>query len=172
MKAGAKHNATYGEEADLQALLDNLKKKFIDKGYPVINGEYGVIWRTVTGANESQEKHNASIKYYYRFMNQLCMERGIVPMVWDTNYCSGTNNMTIIDRKNLSVYNPYMMEGIHEAMEVVGIPVTAVSSVKNDRAVTNSIYDLSGRIVAENQLKASLLPKGIYIRNGKKYVIQ
>lgn len=170
--SGSKHNATYGEEADLQALLDNLKKKFIDKGYPVINGEYGVIWRTVTGANESQEKHNASIKYYYRFMNQLCMERGIVPMVWDTNYCSGTNNMTIIDRKNLSVYNPYMMEGIHEAMEVVGIPVTAVSSVKNDRAVTNSIYDLSGRIVAENQLKASLLPKGIYIRNGKKYVIQ
>ena len=170
--SGSKHNATYGEEADLQALLDNLKKKFIDKGYPVINGEYGVIWRTVTGANESQEKHNASIKYYYKFMNQQCMERGIVPMAWDTN-STGANQMTIINRKNLNIYNKYMIEGIHEAMEEVGIPVNSIGAIQNDRTNKNcNIYNLSGRLVAENQMSGSRLPQGIYIQNGKKYVVQ
>ena len=169
--SASKHNPNWGEETQMTAIADELKKKFIDKGYPVINGEYGVIWRTISGANESQEKHNASIKYYYKFMNQLCMERGIVPMVWDTNNCSGTNNMTIIDRKNLTIYNKYMMDGIHEAMDEVGISVSGISGILNDRTVKNDrIYDLSGRHVTDKT--AVQLPKGIYILNGKKHIIQ
>ena len=104
-------------------------------------------------------------------MNQLCMERGIVPMVWDTNNCSGTNNMTIIDRKNLTIYNKYMMDGIHEAMDEVGISVSGISGILNDRTVKNDrIYDLSGRHVTDKT--AVQLPKGIYILNGKKHIIQ
>ena len=100
----------------------------------------------------------------------MCMERGIVPMVWDTNYCSGTNNMTIVDRQNLTIYNQYMMDGIHEAMEAVGIPITALSPVKmNKTGMGNKIYDLSGRLVTDNP--TIQLPKGIYIQNGHKYII-
>ncbi|MBQ6203067.1 MAG: glycoside hydrolase family 5 protein [Prevotella sp.] len=167
--SGSNHNATWGEESQMTAIANQLKAKFIDKGIPVINGEYGVIWRTVSGANESQEKHNASIKYYYKFMNQMCMERGIVPMAWDTN-STGTNQMTIINRKDLTIYNQYMIDGIHEAMEAVGIPLTAISSIKNGRTETRSrIYDLSGRVVPDQQM--SRLPKGVYIQNGRKHII-
>ena len=167
---GSKHNATWGEESQMTAIADNLKTNFVDKGYPVINGEYGVIWRTVSGTNESQEKHNASIKYYYKYMNQMCMERGIVPMAWDTN-STGTNQMTIINRKNLTIYNPYMMDGIHEAMEAVGIPVTAVPTVSSDKTdADGSTYDLSGRLVSVSP--ATQLPKGVYIRSGKKHIVR
>lgn len=167
---GSQHNATWGEEADMKTIADKLKSKFVDQGIPVINGEYGIIWRTITGANESQEKHNASIKHYYKYMNQLCMERGIVPMAWDTND-TGTNSMTIINRRNCTIFNSYMMDGIHEAMEAVGIPVTAIPAVRNDRTDRGiRIYDLSGRLVADGQ--TSPLPKGIYIKNGRKYIIQ
>ena len=167
--SGSNHNATWGEESQMTAIANQLKAKFIDKGIPVINGEYGVIWRTVSGANESQEKHNASIKYYYKFMNQMCMERGIVPMAWDTN-STGTNQMTIINRKDLTIYNQYMIDGIHEAMEAVEIPLTAISSIKNGRTETRSrIYDLSGRVVPDQQM--SRLPKGVYIQNGRKHII-
>ena len=164
--SGSKHNATYGEEAQMKAMADQLKTKFVDKGIPVINGEYGVIWRTVTGSNESQEKHNASIKHYYRTMNQLCMERGIVPMAWDTN-STGANQMTIINRANLSIYNQLMLDGIHEAMEAVGIPVSAVDVVhSDDHEGEKAIYDLQGRRLV------SPPARGFYIQGGKKFIVK
>ena len=111
------HNATYGEESDVIRIADRLKTCFVDKGIPVINGEYGIIWRTITGEGESQEKHNASIKTYYKTMNRVCMERGIVPIVWDTN-SSGINQMTVLDRSTRTIFNPYMMEGIREGIGI------------------------------------------------------
>lgn len=171
--SGSKHNATWGEESQMTAIADDLKKKFVDKGIPVINGEYGVIWRTITGTNESQEKHNASIKYYYKFMNQVCMERGIVPMAWDTN-STGTNQMTIINRKDLSIYNPYMMDGIHEAMEAVGIPITGVSTaIGNGSEEGKAVYDLLGRRVTglTTEKGGGRLSEGVYIQNGKKLIL-
>ena len=133
--SGSKHNATYGE---------------------------GVIWRTnITGANESQEKHNASVRYYYKTMNKVCMERGIVPFAWDTN-SKGNNQMTIIDRSSKTIYNKCMMDGIKEAMEELGL--TAIQVIKNDASpYIHTTYNLKGQRVTNPQ-------HGIYIQNGKKYI--
>jgi hypothetical protein len=160
--SGSKHNAIYGEESDMIKFADSLKNSFIDKGIPVINGEYGVIWRTnITGANESQEKHNASVRYYYKTMNKVCMERGIVPFAWDTN-STGNNQMTIIDRSSKTIYNKYMMDGIKEAMEELGL--TAIQAIKEDATpYTTATYNLKGQRVTNPQ-------HGIYIQNGKKYI--
>lgn len=160
--SGSKHNATYGEESDMIKLADRLKTSFVDKGIPVINGEYGVIWRTnITGANESQEKHNASVRYYYKTMNKVCMERGIVPFAWDTN-SKGNNQMTIIDRSSKTIYNKCMMDGIKEAMEELGL--TAIQVIKNDASpYIHTTYNLKGQRVTNPQ-------HGIYIQNGKKYI--
>ena len=147
--SGSKHNATYGEETDMTKLADRLKQLFVDKGIPVINGEYGVIWRNIKGDGESQEKHNASIRYYYKFMNKLCMERGIVPFAWDTNYY-GDNAMTIINRSNLTVHNSYMLEGIHEAVKEV--EVAAIKSpIGSAPATITACYDLHGHRLAAPQ---------------------
>ena len=170
--SGSKHNATWGEESQMKALADQLKTKFVDKGIPVINGEYGIIWRTITGSGESQAKHNASIQYYYRYMNQLCMERGIVPMAWDTN-STGANSMTIINRKNLTIFNSYMLNGIHEAMEAVGIPVSHIVSANGNREENEQdIYDLHGRKVSDDNMPNAKLAKGIYIWRGKKIIVK
>ncbi|MBQ8657337.1 MAG: glycoside hydrolase family 5 protein [Prevotella sp.] len=167
--SGSTHNATYGEENDLKNLIERLKTTFVDQGIPVFNGEYGIIWRNITGNGESQEKHNASIKTYYKTMNQLCMERGIVPFAWDTN-STGNNSMTIINRSTLTIYNSYMMDGIHEAMEAVGI--TGLEQMNNNAsndalslATTDGYYDLSGRPIPSPT-------RGIYIRNSRKVVVK
>lgn len=160
--SGSNHNATYGEENDMKKLADRLKTCFVDKGIPVINGEYGVIWRTVTGNNENQEKHNASIKAYYKTMNKLCMERGIVPFAWDTN-SFGSNQMTIINRSALSIYNKYMMDGIKEAMEELGIGTGIQSPSIDSPTKPTGYYTIDGRRVTRPN-------KGIYIHNGKKYI--
>jgi hypothetical protein len=160
--SGSKHNATYGEESDIINLANRLKTTFVDKGIPVINGEYGVIWRkNISGTNESQEKHNASIKAYYKTMNKVCMERGIVPFAWDTN-STGNNQMTIINRSTKSIYNNYMMEGIKEAIEE--LKPTSIQYIKKEVPRNlNNTYNLKGQQVTTSS-------RGIQIRNGKKYI--
>ena len=168
--SGSTHNATWGEEDYMETQLQKMKARFADNGYPVYIGEFGAIWRTVVGANESQAKHNASIKHHYKTLMAKAFAKGFVPVVWDTN-STGTNQMTIINRSNLTIYNSYMLDGIHEAMEEAGIDVTGIDPVLNTpfpalNAKSSAIYDLQGRRVSEP------LRPGIYIRGGKKYVVK
>ena len=52
------------------------------KGYPVILGEYGCQWRNLSSqSNESQAKHDASVRLFYKLVNQYAVNNGIVPVV-------------------------------------------------------------------------------------------
>lgn len=166
--SGSAHNATWGEEKDMKNQLQMMKTNFVDKGYPVVIGEFGANWRDLSGQpNESQEKHNASIKAHYRELHRLCKELGgMVPMTWDTNYRSqnGTKgSMTIVNRKDLTVFGIYAMEGINEIY-----PRPSESSVNTiAQPVSNKevIHTLQG--IRLNQMP---MTKGIYIINGKKII--
>ena len=164
--AGSSHNATWGEEADMKSQLQKMKTNFVDKGYPVVIGEFGANWRDLSSLrNESQEKHNASIKLHYRELHRLCKEMGgMVPMTWDTNYRNqeGTKGcMTIIDRKTLTVYGTYAMEGINEIYPRPTDAYINVVAPKTDGRET--VHTLQG--VRLNGMPAT---KGVYIVNGKK----
>lgn len=166
--SGSTHNSTSGEEADMEKILQNLKTQFVDKGIPVYIGEFGANWRSITGAGESQEKHNSSIQYHYKTFMEKCFQKGMVPVVWDTNY-RGRPSMTIINRKDQSIYNEYMIDGVHEAMIEAGVPVSSVQQVF-DRHQKGTVYDLQGHCVSETV--ASPLSSGIYICDGKKFVVR
>lgn len=164
------HNATRGEEADMKTQLKMMKTNFVDKGYPVVIGEFGANWRDLSSlSGESQEKHNASIKAHYRELHRLCKEMGgMVPMTWDTNYCSQDGKkgcMTIIDRQNLNVFGTYAMEGINEIY-----PRPSEAAVRNIQQTSDEesvpIYRLDG------QKTSSLhLSPGIYIRKSQKFIV-
>ena len=158
---GSSHNPTYDcEESYMRSQLEMMKTKFVDKGIPVIIGEFGANWRDISNqAGESQEKHNASIKLHYKTLCQYALEMGLVPMMWDTNYRQPS--MTIIDRKNLRIYNPYMMEGIKEAMETSSIRSTSMDTPSS----SSLFYDLTGRPLAN----IDTAHKGIYIKDGRKF---
>lgn len=157
--AGSSHNATCGEESDMRKQLDMMKTKFVDKGIPVVLGEFGANWRNISGkAGESQDKHNASIKLHYKLLVQYALERGMVPMMWDTNYC-GQPSMTIINRGNLSIYNHFMLDGIKEGF------ATDINPVHANATRTSGKYDISGRRINDNTTV-----KGIVIENGRKMV--
>ena len=168
--SGSTHNATWGEEADMKKQLQMMKTNFVDKGYPVVIGEFGANWRDLSSlAGESQEKHNASIKAHYRELHRLCKEMGgMVPMTWDTNYRNqeGTKGcMTIIDRKNLTVFGTYAMEGINEihprpSESVVG------SILRTADENSKSVYSLNGQKVDREHLAP-----GLYIKEGNKFVV-
>ena len=164
--SGSTHNATWGEEDDMKNQLQMMKTNFVDKGYPVVIGEFGANWRDLSSLpKESQEKHNASIKLHYLELHRLCKEMGgMVPMIWDTNYRSqeGTKgSMTVIDRKTLSIFGIYAMEGINEIYPRPSD--TSIRSVEQPNDKSNTVYTLQGiRIHGEPTVK------GIYIVNGRK----
>ena len=167
---GSKHNATWGEEVDMRVQLQMMKTNFVDQGYPVVIGEFGANWRDLSKlSGESQEKHNASIKAHYREMHRLCKEMGgMVPMTWDTNSLSQEGSkgcMTIVDRKNLKVFNPYAMEGINEIYPRpsemgMGIPVQKANRY------ARTVYRVNGQ-----QLNGKSLSPGLYVSDGEKFVV-
>ena len=168
---GSTHNATWGEESYMKDQLQKMKTKFIDQGYPVVIGEFGANWRDLSSlSNESQEKHNASIRAHYREMHRLCKEfGGMVPMTWDINSRNqnGTKGtMTIVDRKNLTVFGTYAMEGIND---IYPSPVpTAITQTTVTATEDDALYTLQGIRLPDSHLQKS----GIYISNGKKVVIK
>ena len=151
--------------------LQMMKTNFVDKGYPVVIGEFGANWRDLSSLKgESQEKHNASIKAHYRELHRLCKEMGgMVPMTWDTNYPDqeGTKgNMTIIDRKNLTVFGTYAMEGINEIF-----PRPSESSVRSILRTADEkpehVYRLNGQKADGHRLTS-----GLYVSKGNKFVVR
>lgn len=143
----------------MERLLNQMKTKFVDQQIPVVLGEFGANWRNISGqTGESQEKHDASIRWHYYMLTKLALEKGMVPMMWDTNYCNRPS-MTIIDRKNLKIYNDLMMDGINQAASEVADDLPAIATNQESPAV---IFDLQGHRLDDKQRL-----QGFCIINGK-----
>ncbi len=171
--SGSQHNATWGEESEMRSQLQKMKTNFVDKGYPVVIGEFGANWRDLSSlSNESQDKHNQSIKSHYRELFRLTKEMGgMVPMVWDTNSPNqnGTKGtMTIIDRSRKTVYGVYAMEGINEIYPRPSEDGIRASSLPSSMESSNDLYNLQGMRISH----ATTPSKGIYVQAGHKYVVR
>jgi len=75
-------NATYGEESYLDSNFTLMKTKFIDKGIPVIIGEFASIKHNLTAPSD-QQLHLASRRYFYRYLVGSAKSKGLIPFVWD-----------------------------------------------------------------------------------------
>jgi len=120
--SGSNFNSTWGEEAWITEKFGKLKTAFVDKGYPVIIGEYGANWRAI---GENQDKHDASIKSFFYEINRQAVNNGLVTFAWDINSTNqnGSNGiMTILNRANLSVYCKPAMDGITEGTKAGSWP--------------------------------------------------
>ncbi|MDA3882265.1 MAG: glycoside hydrolase family 5 protein [Bacteroidales bacterium] len=90
------HNPTWGEEDFLDQQFQNMKTKFIDQGYPVIVGEFGVNTRkNLTG--DAYDLHVASREYYYRYITKAAKRYGLVLVYWDAGFVD-THQFTLFDR--------------------------------------------------------------------------
>lgn len=100
--ADASRNATWGEESFVDAQLDLMKTKFIDKGIPVIIGEFAAIRRTLNPPSE-QAVHNASRWHFYDYLVSRARAKGLIPICWDINkemYDRGTG--AVLDQETIS----------------------------------------------------------------------
>jgi endoglucanase len=91
-------NATWGEEATVDAHMALAKTVFIDKGIPVIVGEYAVTVRTTP---LDLELHRASRAYWMKYVTQKALASGLVPFVWDVGGLIDRNSLAVLDQRVL-----------------------------------------------------------------------
>jgi endoglucanase len=104
----AKARRTWGTAADMAELDANLKKlktRFLDKGVPVIMGEYGC---------EKRNKDPQSVRLYLLSVAEKAYRLGICPMLWDPG--------THFDRRALRFEDAGLLEGFHKVAAMERLP--------------------------------------------------
>lgn len=104
-------NATFGEEDAVNAELQKMKVNFVDKGIPVLLGEYGV-WRRNATYNSKYlpldlEKHNQSVNSWTKYVTKQAKVNGLMPFWWETGF--------MFDRKNNAILDQPMYDALVEA---------------------------------------------------------
>jgi len=108
-------NPTWGEEADLAKLFKTMKTQFVDKGIPVILGEFGAIRRSnLTGSN--LDLHLASRAYYFQYVVKQAKANGMVPFYWDEGNI-GSNGFGIFNRNNTTVADTQALNGLLDGLK-------------------------------------------------------
>ena len=109
------HNATSGEETDLSKLFLSMKTQFVDKGIPVILGEFGAIRRSnLTG--DALALHLKSRADFYTFVVKQSKANGLVPFYWDAGNL-GVNTMSLFDRSNNTVFDSQALTGLQDGLK-------------------------------------------------------
>jgi endoglucanase len=79
-----------------------LKEKFVDKGIPVLMGEYGAYRR---GGSQNIPKdldmHNDAVDHWITFVTKHAKENGIIPFWWDTGGALDRNNYSVKDQRTI-----------------------------------------------------------------------
>ena len=100
-------NATYGEEDEILAEFQKMKQKFVDKGIPVMLGEYAT-WRRTAGLGKPVPKdmdmHNKSVDYWSNYVTKQAKANGLVPFWWEIGF--------MLDRANNVVKDQPMLDAI------------------------------------------------------------
>lgn len=170
-RASSDRIGSASEQSATQDAFNALKAAFVDKGYPVIVGEYGALARTLSSTQGNQTSHNESRQYWYNFSTDYAMSAGCIPFCWDIN----NTGYHIIDRANVKVGDTYdlngIMEGAASAIKAYNTIYPAASSssgictISTDVKRSEYVYDLSGRVVGTS---LDGLPHGIFVYKGKK----
>ena len=100
-------NATFGEEDMVLSEMQKMKQKFVDKGIPVVLGEYA-SWRRIAGLGnpvpKDTEMHNKSVEYWATYVTKQAKANGLLPFWWEIGF--------MLDRANNVVKDQPMFDAI------------------------------------------------------------
>lgn len=106
----ASRNTSWGEEDYVVTEFQKMKTKFVDKGIPVVLGEYGVIRRT-TLTGDALTLHLASRAHWNKYITQQAKANGMLPFYWDEG-ALGNNGFGIINRQNNTVGDQQVLDSL------------------------------------------------------------
>ncbi|MES3021394.1 MAG: glycoside hydrolase family 5 protein [Pseudomonadota bacterium] len=107
----AARNATSGEEADLDALYAKMKLKFVDKGIPVVIGEFGAMRRSSALSGADLQLHLNSRAYFHNYASRQAVAKGMMPFYWD-NGVMGNNGFALFNRQTNTVHDQQSIDAL------------------------------------------------------------
>jgi aryl-phospho-beta-D-glucosidase BglC (GH1 family) len=95
-------NPTWGEEDEQLKSFKLLKEQFVDKGIPVLLGEYGA-YRRGGSSHVPQDlvTHNNAVDYWITYVTRQAFLHGVKPFFWDTGGIIDRTNNTVRDQRSL-----------------------------------------------------------------------
>jgi endoglucanase len=100
------HNATWGEESDVNAAFGKMKAKFADKGIPVLLGEYGAYRRNNSNhVPLDLATHNDAVDYWLTYITKQAKANGMLPFFWDTGGALDRQNYSVKDKRTIVALN-------------------------------------------------------------------
>jgi endoglucanase len=101
--------STWGQEAWADEIYGKLKTNFVNKGIPVILGEYGAILRSKLPSG--LDEHIQARNYYLNYITQTARENGCIPFYWD-NGNTGNNGFGLFNRSTGAQVYPDAIQSI------------------------------------------------------------
>jgi endoglucanase len=105
------HNSTWGEEADLDAYFAKMKVKFVDKGIPVVMGEFGAIRRSTTLTGTNLQLHLDGRAHFLNYAAKQGKANGMLPFYWDAGSMDN-NGSALFNRTNNTVFDQQALTAI------------------------------------------------------------
>lgn len=97
----------WGQEDFVVAQFDKLKSTFIDRGVPILVGEYGATHQA--GLEEYR-------RYYVEYVTKAAIDRRMLPVYWDNGATgSGGEKFGLFDRRADTVLYPGLMAALQRA---------------------------------------------------------
>jgi aryl-phospho-beta-D-glucosidase BglC (GH1 family) len=94
-------NATDGEENVIAAEYQKMKQNFVDKGIPVVLGEYAAPRRNDPNKPLPKDTlmHNKSVDYWATFATKTAKANGLLPFWWEIGFMLDRANNVVIDQR-------------------------------------------------------------------------
>lgn len=88
---------TWANEEFADKQFQKMKTNYVDKGYGVIIGEYGILARLTLGSVKLNDEYAMYRKYYLEYITKSILSHSLVPFYWDNGY-TGDKAMGLFER--------------------------------------------------------------------------
>lgn len=102
---------TWGDEAHADAQFARMKARYVDRGIPVILGEFGAIRRTDFPGHEPYRIA------WNRHVARSAWRHGLVPVYWDAGAATQNHSMGLFDRDTGAQVHPELVKVLVEAVK-------------------------------------------------------
>jgi endoglucanase len=113
----APKSESWANESWADGEFQKMKTNYIDKGYAVILGEYGVVARLNLGTTALNASFAKYRRYYMDYITRSLERHGLVPFYWDNG---GTDNlgMGIFNRSNGAQAYPDIVKAVVDTNDI------------------------------------------------------
>ena len=111
-KTDTTRNATWGEESYVDSTFLLMKNQFVDKGIPVVLGEFGAIRRSEL-KGDSLTLHLNSRAHFLEYITREAKANGMIPFYWDAGNM-GKNASALFDRQNNTIYDQQALDSLKQ----------------------------------------------------------